>query len=300
MESIETVKTALTIWNRDKKIWIYAALISAAFVAFVVVAGLILFALVGSAASSIMSGGNPLAAIGSIISGLLLAVFVFGILFILAIIVFYFIYAKILIRGMELYGIKSSPFGIGKLFKTIALIIASFFASLLSVYELKFLAAGVAGIVSVGVGFLLIFLYPPIGSMLIQIGMLLIMVYFFIVVHNFLRLSMSDLVYLQNDVGIFKGIKMSWNLTKDNAMSIWLVSLIGSTAISFLYYIGYGIVNTIIFPFTYVGLEIVYIFLFFIFTLILISVVTVAQLMIKVGIYANLVKEKGHSTTQMD
>ncbi len=109
-------------------------------------------------------------------------------------------------------------------------------AALFSVFKLKYLAIGVTG----AGGFLLSiwlintafffenFLIALVGLLVLLIALLVLLAYFVIIVYNFVRLSMSSVIFVEKEIGVMNAIKESWKITNGNARNIFwtLLSII--------------------------------------------------------------------------
>ena len=127
-------------------------------------------------------------------------------------------------RGLELTGQKGVNFSISRLVVLFVLEIIAGVVAILSLYRLKWLGVGVLGGILIILGGLLSSI-PILGGFFATIGLILIIVYFIIVFINFIRLSLANVVYIEKEREIMESLRISWDLTKDNVLGIFIITI---------------------------------------------------------------------------
>jgi len=138
-------------------------------------------------------------------------------------------------RGLELAGLKGQEFSITRIIMVFILQILTSIVAILSIYRLKWLAIGFFGFVLMIIG--AIFSENIIGLLLISIGIIMIIAYAIIVVINYIRLSLGTIIFIEKDRELMESLKMSWDITKGNALGILIISVAVSLIIGAFSYI---------------------------------------------------------------
>jgi len=172
--------------------------------------------------------------------------FVFGLISsILSIFMSYFILAL----ALKSKGKKAEQFSILRGIELFVLELLSFFASLFSVFKLKFLAVPIVGVGLVIIAFILFlisskmssayaggeYLFAMIvvlfGALLVLVALILFFVYVVIIFYNLLRLSMAQLLFVEEKKGMVVCLKESWEITCGKVLPIFFVLLVIGVAV---------------------------------------------------------------------
>ncbi|MBI4406409.1 hypothetical protein HY571_00675 [Candidatus Micrarchaeota archaeon] len=198
-------------WLKDKEIWKFYAVLAGLYFVFNFFSPNAFTSLFSFETTSI------------ILSLLFLLVFLLGFVFII-----YFSY-KLLYVVLKRKFAKLREFGVKTFVYLVVLQILMALASIFSVYELKWLALLVAGIIFAGAAFVSasnLFVAVPLGI----IAALLSFAYFVVMMRNFARLVAATGLFLEGR-GLTESLWISWINTSNKALKILAISLI-SAAIS--------------------------------------------------------------------
>ncbi|MFA6065461.1 MAG: hypothetical protein WCW44_05585 [archaeon] len=192
---------------------------------------------------------NPNISPSGVVSLIVYAALFIGVLVIIASLVAAFINYFILALALKAKGKKQEQFTILRGIKLILLGIASSFASFFSIFKLKFLLVPIAGIILVIVAFILFFISSTMSSsyaggqyllamlvvlfgvLLLFVALLLFLVYLVIICYNVLRLSMSQVIFVEGKKGLIDCLKSSWEITRGKVLSIFLVLFVIGIAV---------------------------------------------------------------------
>ncbi len=193
-------------WLRDKEIWKFYAILGGLYFALNFISP--------EAFSSVFS----FQASGIILSLLLLVVLLLVFVFIL-----YFSYSLLYVVLKRRFP-KLREYGVKTFVYLVVLQILVSLASIFSVYELKWLALLVVGIILAGAAFVSasnLFVAAPLGV----IAALLFFVYIVVMIRNAVRLTAASGLFLEGK-GMRESMWLSWLATSNKAMKIFVVFLI--------------------------------------------------------------------------
>lgn len=246
IEAELTLKKAFTLWNRDGSTWKYLLAIYAASIVSLIVFVLLAFFLFGPAFFELMAFAakaegsgttvdptliSPL--VSQMVSNTLIFIAIFIPLVLLMALVLSYLQSLIQVRALQLNGLQTDDFSVGKFVRLIGLWIYVFFAASFSFYNKTLM------ILSIGFVLFLIFsmvltFFMPAGVFLLFIVILLMIPYIGIVIYNSFRLTMASAIFLHKRIGIADAAKESWEMTKGNLLMIFIILLVIGVAISVL------------------------------------------------------------------
>lgn len=143
----------------------------------------------------------------------------------------YFSY-RIFSFALESVGAKVQKFSLNLALKIFLSGIVASFVSFFCLYELKLLLFAIVGFVLLISGVLLLMLANSswliivLGVLAIIIACILFLVYYIIVIRNFVRTSFASILLIEKNLGVREAVKNSWNLTSGKAVLIFFIHLI--------------------------------------------------------------------------
>jgi len=232
---------------------------------------------------------------------------IFGLLFLVlaGICSIYFSY-RIVSFALVSIGKKYHEFSIKLAIKLILSGIVAFFVSVFSIYELKLLWIGIIGFILFLFGIVLVvfyngyFLMLILGVLAIVVACVSFLVYYVIMVRNFVRTSFASVLLIEKNLGVREAVKSSWNLTSGKAVLIFIIQLILGGITWVLSQIVFLPLNVLVLPFgaeSFSGANLLFVLLFiFIFFLVLFIIMIISELFVifgQVAIYRQIsVKKK--------
>jgi len=168
--------------------------------------------------------------------GLLVQFFSFvGIIIVFSAVVNYVMQYLLMSRALEISGRSAQPATPKNIIRFIILGIAQSLCALFSVFNLKMLWIGIIGVVLVLAGFFLIGIAAlnsatlfmlGCGALFLLLGIILLLVYLAIIIHNTIRLIVSDVALIGNGLSMADSLRFSWNKTTGNALNIFVIGLV--------------------------------------------------------------------------
>ncbi|PJA16175.1 MAG: hypothetical protein COX63_03510 [Candidatus Diapherotrites archaeon CG_4_10_14_0_2_um_filter_31_5] len=219
-------------WRKEQRVWLYIFLLIVLGLGFLIASAFLVEEAISEFLAAYISSGDIATAVFSLIGTIVLIILAFiGVAFIQS-----FIYTLILLKGMNFYKMKTISFGLIEFIKLLVLYFFSFIAATISYYNKKFLLFFV-GLIAVWLfGFAALFVVPALGALLMIVGIVLWIPYFFIILYNSFRLSMSPFVFLEQG-NIFGSLKKSYEITAGKVIEIFLAILIVSVIMGIIVFI---------------------------------------------------------------
>ncbi len=128
-------------------------------------------------------------------------------------------------QGLKLTGKKSQDLKLVSFVKFIFIGLFQLIFALLSIFNLKMLAIPIAGIILILIGILSLILSPFIGGMLVTLGTIALIFYFFVFIYNLYRLIFIEILFIEKGK-IISGLETSWRLTNKKVFDIFIATLI--------------------------------------------------------------------------
>ncbi|MFA5357956.1 MAG: hypothetical protein WC308_03470 [archaeon] len=218
-------KSSFTGWLRDRETLKY-------FISLIIIVVLATIAgnyLIYSLLYSAYSLGSPTASI--IISTMANSIPILVVFVILNSLAVYFISYLVIARALKLRKKGSQKLSFMRLVKFFLLELFIFISAFLSLFNLKFIAILIAAILLFVIGAILatVTAHVTIGAVLILLGILAWLLYLVVVVYNSVRLLLSNVAFVEKDIGIVAAAKESWKITQGNVSTViiaWLVLII--------------------------------------------------------------------------
>ena len=172
--------------------------------------------------------------------------FIFQLFVFLASIIFSSLVVMLIIsRNLKLAGFQPSDFSIGKVIKFISVIIVNFFLALFSIYSKHFRIIVYLFYFFLAATFLLPIIVKEMSIMSPMFSFITILfgiAYFFVVIHNTLRLVLGIVVVSEKDCGIIDATKESWKMMKGKVLAFFK----GLAAILLIFYVVYFLASFIL------------------------------------------------------
>jgi|GEM_PF-2936434 len=186
---------------------------------------------------------NPSISPAGIVALISYAVIFFFVFILIASIITAFFSYLLFALALSAKGKSSVKFSFLRGIKLLLLGIVASFASLFSIFKLKLLLVPVGGVLSFVIALILFMLSSKmsssyaggeylfaiavvlIGVLFVLAGVLLFFAYFVIVAYNSIRLSMSQIIFVEKEKTIMDSLKLSWGITRGKVLPIFLVML---------------------------------------------------------------------------
>lgn len=159
--------------------------------------------------------------------------FIFTFVFIaLAFLIGSYLNYRIILFALTSIGKKAQKFSVNLAIKIFLSEIVAFVVSFFSLYELKLLWIAITGFILFFIGVILLAFFGQnvlllvLGVLAFIIACILFLVYYVIVVRNFVRTSLASILLIEKNLGIRVAVKSSWNLTAGKAVLLFIVQLI--------------------------------------------------------------------------
>ncbi len=222
----ETILKNGFAWIRDKQVWTYIiAMIAIGLIGVFTVAYILQDFLAKFFPGAIETQNFETIGL-NLLMEILQLLFLFFVLFLVFAFIEGFVYTLILLRGMEFYKIKTTPFELEKYIRLVVLHIFSGILALISYYDKRFLMVFIGIVISYGIGFLLLAFINILGFILLILAIFATLFYVLVVVYNEIRLSMAPFIFLEKEQGIFDSLRQGWNLTKGKVIDVFIGMLI--------------------------------------------------------------------------
>jgi membrane-anchored glycerophosphoryl diester phosphodiesterase (GDPDase) len=138
------------------------------------------------------------------------------------------------------------PIDAGKFIKIIFLGIWTSIAAFISWYKKIFLYYFIGLIALFFLTVILFVLGQWLPAIILTVlGIVLFLIYYIVIIHNIVRLSLSTPIMLQKDIGILETAKESWELSKGKTLEIFFAFLVVLVPIMIVSMVAGGIVNAV-------------------------------------------------------
>jgi len=212
----------------------------------------------------------------------------------------YFSY-RIVSFALGSIGKKVQKFSIRLALKLILSGIVSFLVALFSLYELKLLLIGIAGVILLLISLALIifsnfnFLMIILGFLVIFVSIILLFIYYIVLIRNMTRISFARILIIEKNLGVRESVKNSWNLTAGKAVLIFLIQFIFVMIIAAIEQILMFSMNILSIPFTF-SFNLILLGMFMLIFVILFAVIMVISELIivfeQVAVYNQITLKK--------
>ncbi len=219
MDYSEVIKFAFS-WLKDVKTWKYAGAMMGILFLQTVISVLLL-------GNSYTTGFTP-GTISSAINVILLQV----VIWLVATLSVMYLSVLILLRAMDLAGFKHEPMAAGKFVRYIILLIANYFAAMLSLLHRKGLLVLITSVLLVIFGEIIAMVaggdqaISLVSVIMLGLGAILAIPVLVFWIYNSFRLFASPLFFVQHRLGIIESIKSSWKLTKGRVTEIFIAEVL--------------------------------------------------------------------------
>lgn len=129
-------------------------------------------------------------------------------------------------RALELKKYNPIKINLMNYFLLIILGIVQILAAIFSIMNPKFLLILAGGIIAVLVGGVLAFFVGPFGGLIVLLGILAIIAYFFVIIYNSVRLAFSGIAFIEEKRDIMSALKESWKRTDGQFWEVFIALFI--------------------------------------------------------------------------
>ncbi len=238
MDYSAVFRDATTGWLKDSKTLKYLAMylgVTIVFLLLIIGIGLFFFSGVVSqfmqlseqqAAGAQMNPDEALSVLSLFLQNFIPFILLLVPLLVIYMLVMYYIQLLINTRALEVLGIRAEPMTPIKALKAILLSIWVSIMVLTSWYNRPFFLAFLGIIVLSVLGLVFAFLIPALAPLFVIVLVLLFIVYFFVVIYNEIRLSLSLQLFISKNSGILATARESWEMTKGRAVEILIAFVV--------------------------------------------------------------------------
>ena len=291
------LSTSFTSWFSNKKLKLYF-LINAVLL---VILGLTVTLSMGSIFKGLTGVSNPAQLFPALIGFYTSMFLVLAPISLIIVLIDYLIISECL----KIYKRKSQKIDIIRYIKLVFFPLVTGITAALSLFNIRWLLIGIAGLVIFIIGIVAAIFSPIVGGVLAIIGAIIMVAYYIIVIYNMVRLSMGCIAYVEGR-GVFDALRQSWKITKRNVWNIiiaffvfviiaWIIAIVSE--IPAIIYAFVSTISTAISTGNANGLaglnlfsDPVYIILLMI-TYIVSAYIAIATSLFAVGIYNSLAKK---------
>ena len=162
----------------------------------------------------------------------------FGAIIVLYAIVLCAMQYLLMARALKILGMGSQPASATGVAKLIVTGIAHMLCALFSVFNLKMLLVGIAGVVLLIVGALMLSMMVTapaiafIGAVMLLVGVLALIGYVVIIIYNSVRLSVSEVALVSKGLSVADSLRLSWEKAEGNVLNIFVIGLVLSVVLS--------------------------------------------------------------------
>jgi hypothetical protein len=129
-------------------------------------------------------------------------------------------------RALELKKYNPIKINLMNYFLLIVLGIVQIIAAIFSIMNPKFLLILAGGIIAILVGGVLSFFIGPFGGLIVLLGILAIIAYFFVIIYNLVRLAFSGIAFIEEKRDIMSALKESWKKTDGQFWEVFIALFI--------------------------------------------------------------------------
>ncbi len=234
MDYGRAITNTLTLWFKDGKILRLMGLQILVGAIFLLLLGGAIWLFFGDLMPQIMalsSGDAPSPAaisqfITAIVAKLVLFLIVVAPLLLLEMAISIYISVLMQARALEVLGFTPPQVTPMRALKYVLMNIWVMLMAITSWYSRKlfFLFLGIIFVLLFGI--VMLILVPPIGAILLLLGVLACIPYLIVYIYNSIRLSVADAVYLSSEDGVFASVRKTWGLTQGKALEVFLAGLL--------------------------------------------------------------------------
>ncbi len=234
----DALKKSFTVWVRDGRIWKYIlATYAVQIIFFALIFGL-LVAFFGPIVSQVLSDPAKLEDVNFItqlipdlVANILAFIVILVPLLILFSLVASYFYVLMQVRALQLNGLDTAKFTIGKYLRLVVLWFYLLFVALFSIYNKTLMIVSIVFYAIAGLTIVLFIASPVIGAVLALIWLVLLFPYLIILLYTSFRISLSAPIFLHKEIPITQAPKESYQLTKGNLISMFALYLIADIII---------------------------------------------------------------------